>query len=122
VPRRQYSGREQRGRERRQDMKKLVCGLAASSLLLGANAFAEPVQLSNPEMDSVNAGFFELDMGNTSTVAVSIWRTDGMYTPTPNTIHCNGCYLVIVTPHIAIGALFGPTTTPPTGPPEAHYP
>jgi hypothetical protein len=103
-------------------MKKLICGLAASSLLLGASAVAQPIQLSNPEMDRVNAGFFELDMGNTSTVAVSIWRTESMYTPTPNTIHCTGCYMVIVTPHIAVGAIFGPTSTPPTGPASEYWP
>lgn len=98
-------------------MNKLVCGLAAS-LLMSASAFAQPTPLSNADMDKVSAGFFELDNSNTSTVAISIWRRTSLGAPTPNTLQCSGCYLLIVTPTFSIGATFGPATTAPVGPPE----
>ena len=96
-------------------MDKLVCGLAAS-LLLSASAVAQPILLSNSEMDRVNGGFFELDVSNTSTTAVSIFFRPYLLDPTPNTINCSSCYLQILTPTLSIASAFGQPSSPPTAP------
>jgi len=87
-------------------MEKLICGLAAS-LLLGTSALAQPTALSNAQMDRVNGGFFELDLSNTSTTAVSIFFRPYLLDPTRNTIHCTGCYLQILTPSMSVASAFG---------------
>lgn len=97
-------------------MKKLLHSLAALPFLAGA-AWAQPVQLSDHQMDKVNAGFLEIDVSNTSLVIVSIFFRPFLMDETPNTIGCPTCYLLIVTPTFSIGAHFGQPVTTPTAPP-----
>ena len=97
-------------------MKTLLYGLAALPFLATA-AFAQPpvpsndpgaqakqpMQLSESQMDKVTAGWglFEIDVGNTSVVAVSVYQPN-------NTISCSSCYLLINTPSISVASAFGP--------------
>lgn len=87
-------------------MEKLAFGVAAS-LLLSTSAFAQPTALSNAQLDQVNGGFFELDVSNTSTTAVSLFFRPYLLDPTDNTIHCTGCYLQILTPTLSVASAFG---------------
>jgi hypothetical protein len=91
-------------------MKKLVYGLAASSLLFSATAFAAPTPLANSEMDRVSAGFLEIDTSNTSYTYVSLFQTPSFSVIQPNTegLPCTGCYILIVTPRLSLGSRFGP--------------
>ena len=88
-------------------MKGLFGGLAALPFLAAA-AMAQPLQLTDSQMDRVSAGFLEVDVGNTSLTIVSIFQRPYLTDPTPNTIGCAGCYLLIVTPTISVAAHFGP--------------
>jgi hypothetical protein len=97
-------------------MKILVSGLAASSLLLSASALAQPAQLSDGQLDRVNGGFFELDVSNTSTTAVSLWLVTSLDTPSPNTVYCSSCYLLIRGPRFSLGSAFGHVTPTPSAP------
>jgi hypothetical protein len=60
-------------------------------------------------MDSVSAGFsfFEVDVGNTSWTAVSVWQPD-------NVISCPACYLHVSNPSLSISSAFGPSSQLPT--------
>jgi hypothetical protein len=90
-------------------MKRLICGLAAAaSLLASTGVRAQPIELSSPELDQVNAGFLEIDTSNTSYVVISIFQRPYMMDWTGNSLTCQGCYLMIDTPTIAVGARFGP--------------
>lgn len=100
-------------------MKTLTYGLAAASLFLSGSALAQPAELTSAQLDQVTAGFFELDTSNTSTTAVSIWRIPYLGDPSPNTVHCSGCYLVITSPILSIASAFNPISSPPYGPPES---
>jgi len=98
-------------------MKTLLYGLAALPLLATV-AFAQPpvqsndsaavakqpMQLSETQMDKVTAGWglVETDIGNTSTVLVSVWQSPS------NVITCPGCYLLINSPSLSIASAFGP--------------
>jgi hypothetical protein len=99
------------------NMNKLVCGFAAS-LLLGSSALAQPSPLSNAQLDRVSAGFFELDVTNVGVTAVSLFFTPNLTDPTPNTIHCNSCYLTIISPFFSVAGAFGHPNPLPSGPPE----
>jgi len=88
-------------------VKGILAGLAVLPFL-AASALAEPMQLSNEAMDKVSAGFFELDASNTSLTIVSIFQRPYLTDPTPNTITCPSCYLLIVTPTLSVAAQFGP--------------
>lgn len=89
-------------------MGRLHYGLAALLLLSSGPALAQPTQLSNAEMDRVSAGFFELDVSNTSATAISIFQRTNFFTTAHDTIVCSGCYLQIDSPTISIASQFGP--------------
>ena len=88
-------------------MKKVLSGLVALALL-AAPALAQPTRLSDKQMDKVSAGHFELDVSNTSVTMVSIWQRAYLTDPTPNTLTCSTCYLLIVTPTFSVSSQFGP--------------
>ena len=99
-------------------MKKLLHGLAALPFL-AASAFAQPMQLSDKQMDKVSAGFFHIEVGNTGGAALSLWFRPFLTDETPNFISCSSCYLVISTPTLSIASFIGkpPTlSTAPDGP------
>jgi len=80
-------------------------GIAAAVLSLVAGAAAaQPLQLTNSQMDKVSAGHFELDRSNVSVTMVDIWFRPDVLDSTPNTVVCPSCYLLIVSPHISIGS------------------
>jgi hypothetical protein len=86
-------------------MKKLLCGLAALPLLAGV-ALAQPLQLTNNQMDKVTAGFAyaELDLGNTSQVTLSVYQ--GTPPGAANGLApCAACYLDIEGPAISVQAI-----------------
>jgi hypothetical protein len=84
-------------------------GIAAAVLALGAGAAAaQPVQLTNNQMDKVSAGFLEIDRSNATVTILSIFFRPDLLEPTPNTIDCPTCYLRIVTPTISVASQFGP--------------
>lgn len=89
-------------------MNRRVCGLAAASLLMSGTAVAQPVQLSNSQMDNTTAGFLEIDRSNTSYTVVSLFQTPNMFVPFLNTVDCSNCYLLIETPRLSVGSRFGP--------------
>ena len=90
-------------------MSRLLYGLAALPLLFGGPAaLAQPIPMSNAEMDQVSAGFFELDTSNTSVTAISIFRRINFLTPTPNTIACSSCYLLLNSPTLSVASQIGP--------------
>jgi hypothetical protein len=89
-------------------MKRLMYGLTAVSLLSSATAWAQPTPLTNKQMDSVSAGFLEIDTSNTSLTVVSIFQRPYLLDPTPNNIQCSSCYLVISTPTFSLASQFGP--------------
>jgi hypothetical protein len=91
-------------------MKKFVSALAVIPLFISAAAVAQPAQLSESQMDSVSAGFrfFEVDVGNTSWTAVSVWQPR-------NVINCPACYLEVSNPSLSISSAFGPSALEPTG-------
>ena len=55
------------------------------------------------------AGFLEIDVSNTSAIAVSLFQRAYLTEPTPNFIACPGCYLLINSPTFSVAAQFGPT-------------
>ena len=71
--------------------------------LLGDPAVSIYVLYANGEP----GGFFELDVSNTSTTAVSLFFRPYLLDPTDNTIHCTGCYLQILTPTLSVASAFG---------------
>jgi len=89
-------------------MQRLLYGLAALPLLFGGPSLAQPIQLSNAEMDQVSAGFFELDTSNTSVTAISHFNRINFLTPTPNTITCSSCYLLLNSPTFSVASQIGP--------------
>jgi hypothetical protein len=88
-------------------MKKTLCGLALVSALSAAAVAqaAPPAQLTDAQMDSVNAGFrlFETDISNTS------WTQIGIYTELPRT--CTSCYLDLSSMAFNVASNFGPVPT-----------
>lgn len=88
-------------------MKRLLQALAVLPLL-AATASAEPLQLTNAQMDQVSAGYFELDVSNTSVTMVSIFQRPYLTDTTANTLTCSNCYLLIVTPTFSVASHFGP--------------
>jgi len=88
-------------------VKGILAGLAVLPFL-AAGALAEPMQLSNAQMDKVSAGTFLLEQSNTSVTIISIFQRPYLTDPTPNTITCPSCYLLIISPTLSIGAQFGP--------------
>jgi len=88
-------------------MNRFLCALAALPLFAGA-AVAQPAPLTSRQMDRVTAGFLEIDASNTSLTVVSIFQRPYLTDPTPNTIVCPGCYLLIVTPTFSVASQFGP--------------
>jgi hypothetical protein len=93
-------------------MKKLLCGLVVlpflSTVALAQPAGsapqpAQPMQLSENQMDSVTAGFSltEVDISNTTWTAVSVWEPGG------NTISCSACYLSVTSPALSVASVFG---------------
>ena len=102
-------------------MIKLLAGVAALPLLAGvafaqpsaplsdrastkpvqtAMAAKKPMQLTEKQMDKVSAGWtlLEVDIGNTSITAVSVWQPD-------NHIECASCYLNIYSPALSIASI-----------------
>jgi len=115
-------------------MREILYGLAALPLIAGF-ALAEPanqskdsktresktparmmMQLTDPQLDKVNAGHFLIEVENTGLVAVSIWTRPFLTDPTPNFISCNDCYLVISTPTISLASSIGQPSALPTFP------
>jgi hypothetical protein len=91
--------------EGRVPMKKLLCGLAALPLFAGV-ALAQPLQLTNTQMDKVTAGFalVELDLSNTSAVLVSVYQ--GSPPGSANGLApCGACYLDIQSPAISVQSI-----------------
>lgn len=88
-------------------MNKWLYGLAALPFL-AAPALAQPLQLSDAQMDKASAGHLYIDGSNTSLTITSIWQRAYLTDPTPNTISCSSCYLLIVTPTLSVASKFGP--------------
>jgi hypothetical protein len=95
-------------------MKTIVCGVASLSLIAGVAFAQQPMQLTSEQMDTVTAGFLEIDVSNTSAAAVSRFQRGYLTDPTPNSITCPGCYLLINSPTFSVAAQFGPTFSPGT--------
>ena len=95
-------------------IKTIVCGVAFLSLIASVALAQQPLQLTSEQMDQVTAGFLEIDVSNTSAAAVSIFQRPYLTDPTPNSIVCPGCYLLINSPTFSVGAQFGPTFSPGT--------
>jgi hypothetical protein len=100
------------------EMKTFLCGLAVLPFLSATalaqpahDALAQPMQLSESQMDSVTAGFsfLETEVSNTSWTRVSVY--EGANTATPNVIACTSCYLLINNPAISVASNFGPVPT-----------
>ncbi len=97
-------------------MRRLILSLSVTPMLLGAVAFAQPAEqpaqrpamLSNAQLDSVSAGFHEEETSNTSFTVIEIFQRPYLTDPTPNTVSCPGCYLVIISPAFSVGSRFGP--------------
>jgi hypothetical protein len=87
-------------------MKALLYGIAALPFLV-TFASAEPVQLTNNQMDKVTAGFAfrETTVSNVSWTQVSLYA--GPLTP------CGECFLVISNPALSIESKFGPSAPSP---------
>jgi hypothetical protein len=115
-------------------MREIIYGLAALPLIAGF-ALAEPanqskdsktkdsktsarimMQLTDSQLDKVNAGTFVLEVDNTGLTAVSLWFRPYLTDPTPNFISCNDCYLVISTPTFSLASLIGQSSTLPIAP------
>jgi len=88
-------------------MKALLYGIAALPFI-ATLAVAQPLQLSNSQMDKVNAGFsdFETLVWNSGATQVSIYSTP--------LAACSACYLRIVGPAISVQSLM-PVYSLPTG-------
>jgi hypothetical protein len=90
-------------------MKRLLLSLAVLPFLAGISLAADPVPLSDKQMDAVTAGFdfFEIDITNTSATLVAV--------DLPPVPVCTGCYLNVAgTPYpggvrsIQVQSVFGP--------------
>jgi hypothetical protein len=100
-------------------MNRLISGLAALPLLVGAASAQEsarltsqqPVRLTNQQMDKVNGGFLEVEVSNTSTTVLSLFQRSTLTEPTDNFVACSNCFLVINSPTFAFAASFGPGAT-----------
>ncbi len=97
-------------------MRKIIYALAILPLA-AATALAQPKQLTDRQMDSVNAGFSELDIFNTGLVVVSLFFRPYLTDPTPNFVSCPTCYLVISTPTFSVASSIGQPPTLPVTPP-----
>jgi len=75
-------------------MKKFILGLVVLPFLAGVSLAAQPVALSDKQMDAVTAGFdfAEVDVTNTSFTVVIV---DGFVPVAPPATVCAGCYLNI---------------------------
>jgi len=99
-------------------MRRLAFSVAAVLPFFVAGAVAaQPAQLTNDQMDKVSAGFLEIDRSNTSVTAVSIFFRPYLLDPTPNTIVCSSCYLVINSSLLSVASQFGPGIPSATFPP-----
>jgi hypothetical protein len=99
-------------------MKTFLYALAALPLLTGVAFAADKAPLSDKQMDQVTAGFdfFELDISNTSTVAVAVNFP---------AMTCPSCYLHVTSqwygnpdPRLPmqVFGIFGPTPAPAPAP------
>lgn len=95
-------------------MKTIACGVASLTLVASIAFAQQPMQLTSEQMDRVTAGFLEIDVSNTSATAVSIFQRPYLLDPTPNSIVCPGCYLLINSPAFSVAAQFGPNFSPGT--------
>lgn len=86
-------------------LKTALLGAMALPLLAGIATAqqAQPIQLTNAQMDKVTAGFDlrETEISNTSWTQVSIY--DGALTA------CPACYLTITNRAFSVESAFGPT-------------
>jgi hypothetical protein len=89
-------------------MRALLRSVAALPFFTGIALAQQPVQLTNSQMDKVTAGFLEIDLSNTSATAISIFQRPYLTDPTPNSISCSNCYLLINSPTVSVAAQFGP--------------
>lgn len=90
---------------------KLLHALAALPFFAAA-ASAHPVQLSDKQMDKINAGFLEITTSNQSLNVISLWRVASIRDETtPNFIKCDSCFLLISSPTFAVAAAFSPTAS-----------
>jgi len=87
-------------------MRRLGLVVAAVLPLVAGTAVAQPVQLTNSQMDKVAGGVFEIDRSNSSVTVVDFWFTRGL-DPTPSVL-CSSCYLIINTQRLKIVSQFGP--------------
>lgn len=99
-------------------MKSFLLALASLPLLTGATFAQGPVQLTSHQMDTVTAGFLEVDLSNTSATAVSIFQRAWLTEPTGNFISCPSCFLVISTQTISVASQFGSVGLSFATPPE----
>jgi hypothetical protein len=85
-------------------MKKFLCAVAVLPFMSAA-ALAQPLQLSEAQMDRVSAGWTltEVDVSNTSWTRVLVW------TAAPSS--CSSCYLDITSQALSIQSNFGPVPT-----------
>jgi hypothetical protein len=88
-------------------MRRLGLVVAAVLPLVAGAAAAQPVQLTNSQMDKVAGGLFEIDRSNSSVTVVDFWFTRGVDIPTPSVL-CSSCYLIINTQKLKIVSQFGP--------------
>ena len=94
-------------------MTRLLYSLAALPIFVTA-ALAQPMQLTDRQLDKISAGYFEIDVSNTSLTIVSIWFRPSLYDETtPNLIVCPTCYLLIVNPVFSVASHFEQPATPP---------
>ncbi|HLG85838.1 MAG TPA: hypothetical protein VKZ79_01425 [Alphaproteobacteria bacterium] len=90
---------------------KRIFGALSALPFFAATGLAQPLPLSNDDLDRVNGGFLEIDQSNTSLTVVSIFQRPYLLDPTPNQIGCTTCYLIINTPTISIASQFGPDSS-----------
>jgi hypothetical protein len=89
-------------------MRRLGFVLAAALLFVTGVAAAQPVQLTNNQMDKVAAGHFEIDVSNVSITMIDLWFRTSLDVTTGNRIVCPACYLNITSPTLSIASKFGP--------------
>ena len=88
-------------------MRRLGFVVAAVLSLVAGAAAAQPVQLTNNQMDRVAAGHLEILLSNSSVTVVDHWWASTPDVPTPN-LSCPSCYLVINLQKLKIVSSFGP--------------
>jgi hypothetical protein len=90
-------------------MTRLLHGVLAVVPFLTATAFAQPLQLTDQQLDKVSAGFLEIERSDASLSVVSLWFTLGLSNETtPNFLTCSSCFLLIVSPNFAVASSFNP--------------